>query len=96
MRKNNQNDKNMNARNLIGGMIVGVALGVAAGLLLAPTSGEKTRKKLVKAPLKLKNKVKHYVESSVSDLRDQFNERIDQLARRGKETINHVSDKVKV
>lgn len=86
----------MNAKNLIGGMIVGIALGVAAGLLLAPTSGEKTRKKLSKVPLKLKNKVKDYVETSVGDLRDQFNERIDQIAKRGKETINHVSEKVKV
>ena len=77
-------------------MIVGIALGVAAGLLLAPTSGEKTRKKLAKVPLKLKNKVKDYVETSVGDLRDQFNERIDQIAKRGKETINHVSEKVKV
>jgi len=86
----------MNAKNLIGGMILGAALGVAAGLLLAPVSGEKTRKRLLKGSEKLKNTVKNYVETSVNGLRDQFNEKIDQFAKRGKETINHVSEKVKV
>lgn len=86
----------MNAKNLIGGLMIGAALGVAAGLLLAPASGEKTRKKIAKDSVNLKNKVKNYVEYSVGALRDQFNEKIDQLAKRGKETINHVSDKVKV
>ena len=86
----------MNAKSLIGGMMVGVALGVAAGLLLAPSSGEKTRRKLIKGSAKIKNNVKDYVESSVDGLRDQFNEKIDQIAKKGKETINHVSERVKV
>jgi gas vesicle protein len=96
VRRNNQNDKDMNAKNLIGGMIVGIALGVAAGLLLAPSSGEKTRKKLVKGSMKLKNNVKDYVKSSVGALGDQFNAKIEQLAKTGKETINHVSERVKL
>jgi gas vesicle protein len=94
--RNNQNDNVMNARNLISGLMIGAVLGAAAGLLLAPASGEKTRKKLVKSSEKLKNNVKDYVEGSVGALRDQFNEKIDQLARRGKESINHVSERVKV
>jgi gas vesicle protein len=86
----------MEAKNLIGGFIAGATIGVAAGLLLAPTSGEQTRKKLVKGSLKLKNNVVEYVDDSIAALRDQFNTKVDQLARRGKETINHVSEKVKV
>ena len=86
----------MNTKDLIGGMIAGAAIGVFAGLALAPEGGRKAKKKFAKGALKRKNKVKEYVKTSVSGLRDQFNERIDQLARRGKETINHVSEKAKV
>jgi gas vesicle protein len=86
----------MSANNLIGGFIVGAALGVAAGLLLAPASGARTRKNLIKGSLKLKDNVVDYVDDSIDSLREQLNGKIDQLAKRGKETINHVSEKVKV
>lgn len=86
----------MEAKNWIGGMFVGAAIGVAAGLLLAPRSGEKTRRKLVKGSMKIKKNVADYVEHSLEDLKGQFNEKIDQLARRGKDGINHASEKVKI
>lgn len=86
----------MNAKNIIGGFIAGAALGVAAGLLLAPYSGERTRKKLVKGGMKMKKNVVDYVENSIGSLRDQFNQKIDLLARRGKDSINHASEKVKM
>ena len=86
----------MEAKNLIGGFLAGAALGAAAGLLLAPASGNKTRKELVKGSLKLKDNMVDYVDDSIEDIRNQFNERIDQLAKRGRETINHVSEKIKV
>lgn len=85
----------MNARNIIGGFIVGAALGVAAGLLLAPTSGIRTRRKLIKGGKKIKDNVVDYVETSIDSLRSQFNEKIDSLAKRGKDVINHASERVK-
>lgn len=83
----------MNAKNLIGGFIAGAALGVAAGLLLAPASGEKTRRKLVKDSQKVKNNVVNYVESSIDALRSQINKRIDQVTGRAKETVNHAAER---
>lgn len=85
----------MEAKNIIGGFIAGAAIGVAAGLLLAPASGVKTRRKLMKNSMKVKDNVVDYVESSLDAIRAQFNDKIDAIARRGKETINHASDKVK-
>jgi hypothetical protein len=38
----------MEAKNLIGGLLAGAAIGVAVGILLAPRSGEQTRKKLMR------------------------------------------------
>ncbi|MBK7652391.1 MAG: YtxH domain-containing protein [Flammeovirgaceae bacterium] len=34
----------MEAKNLVGGLLAGAAIGVAVGVLLAPRSGEQTRK----------------------------------------------------
>lgn len=85
-----------NARKLIGGLIAGAAIGVAIGVLLAPTSGAKTRKKLIGGSLKLKNDVMSSVDDSIESLRKQFNHKIDQLAKGSKEVINHASEKVKM
>ena len=86
----------MNAKNLIGGFLAGAALGVAAGILMAPYSGERTRKKLVKGSSRVKKDVIAYVEDSLEGIRSQFNDKIEQIAKRGKETINHASERVKI
>lgn len=86
----------MNAKNLIGGFLAGAALGVAAGLLMAPYSGAKARRKLVRGSMKVKRNVVDYVENSIDNLRSQFNDKIDTIAKRGKETINGAAEKVKM
>lgn len=86
----------MDAKKVIGGLLVGAAIGVAAGLLLAPYSGAKARRKLVKGGMKVKKNVASYVEDSIDGLRTQFNDKIETIARRGKEAINGVSEKVKM
>ncbi|HEX8059893.1 MAG TPA: YtxH domain-containing protein [Cyclobacteriaceae bacterium] len=86
----------MNAKRVIGGLLVGVAIGAAAGLLMAPYSGAKTRRKLVRGSMKVKKNVVDYVENSMDSLRSQFNDKIDLIARRGKETINGAVDRVKM
>jgi gas vesicle protein len=86
----------MNAKRVIGGLLVGVAIGAAAGLLMAPYSGAKTRRKLVRGGMRAKKNVIDYVENSIDNLRSQFNDKIDDIARRGRSTINHASEKVKI
>ena len=86
----------MNAKNLIGGFLAGAAIGVAAGILLAPYSGAKARRKLVRGSMKVKKNVADYVEDSIGDLRSQFNDKIDTLVKKGKETINGAAERVKM
>jgi gas vesicle protein len=86
----------MNAKNLIGGFLAGAAIGVAAGLLMAPYSGAKARRKLVRGSQKIKRNVVDYVENSMDSLRDQVNDKIEKIAKRSKDTFNHVSEKVKM
>ncbi len=86
----------MNAKNLIGGFLAGAAIGVAAGLLMAPYSGAKARRKLLKGSMRVKKNVVDYVENSLDGLRSQFNDKIDSLAKRSKEAINGATEKVKM
>lgn len=83
-------------KKFIGGLIAGAAIGIAVGLLLAPRSGEKTRKKLINDSLRLKDDVMSSVDDSLNTLRKQFNHKIDQLAKGSKEIINHASERVKM
>jgi gas vesicle protein len=92
----NLNNIIMKAKILIGGLLAGAALGLAAGILLAPASGPQTRKKLIKGSEKLKDDLLSSVEDSLDTLRSQFNSKIDKLASKGKEAINHTSERVKV
>ena len=78
-----------NAKKLVGGLIAGAAIGIAIGVLLAPSSGLKTRKKLVRGSLQVKDDVMASVDDTIDALRKQFNRKIDQLAQGGKEAINH-------
>ena len=86
----------MKESKLIGGLIAATAIGVAIGLLLAPSSGQQTRKKIIDGSLKFKDDFMSSVDSSIEALRKQINSRIDQLAKGGKEAVNSASEKVKV
>jgi len=83
------------AQKLVGGLIAGTAIGIAVGMLLAPASGQKTRKRILDGSVKLKDDFMSSVDSSIEALRKQLNSKIDQLAKGGKEVVNHASEKVK-
>jgi len=85
-----------NAKKLIGGLIAGAAIGIAIGVLLAPSSGAKTRKKLMRNSFRLKDDVVSSVDDTIDSLRKQFNRKIDQLAAGSKDAINHAREKVKL
>ncbi len=86
----------MEAKNLIGGLLAGAAIGVAVGILLAPESGEQTRKKIIKGSRRTANDIKATFEESVDSLKNQYNSGVDELAKRGKELISQTNDRVKV
>jgi gas vesicle protein len=81
-----------NQQKLLGGLI----LGIAVGILLAPSSGEKTRKKIIDGSVGLKNDLMTSVNDAIESLRKQFVSKIDQLARGGKEAVNQASENTKV
>ncbi len=86
----------MNSKNLIGGLLAGAAVGVAIGMLLAPASGKETQQKLVKGSNKLVDGLKGTVEDSIESLKNQFNEVVDGVSKKGKEAVNGARDTAKV
>jgi gas vesicle protein len=85
----------MNVKNLIGGILAGTAIGVAIGILLAPASGEETRKKIAEGSKKLADDLKNSVGGSIDSIKSKFNQGVDETARRGKEAVSNASEKVK-
>ena len=85
----------MEAKNLIGGLLVGAAVGVVIGMLIAPDSGKESRRKLLKGSRKLVDGMKGSIEDSVDSLKDRFNSGIDELARKGKDVLNIANDRPK-
>ena len=85
----------MEAKNLIGGLLVGAAVGVVIGMLIAPDSGKESRRKLMQGSRKLVDGVKGSIEDSVDSLKDRFNSGIYELARKGKDVLNITNDRAK-
>jgi len=86
----------MDSKRMIGGLLAAVAIGAAIGILLAPNSGERTRSKLIRGSRKLTDDLQETVEESIDALKVKFNSGVDEVVRKGKEIINHTSDRVKV
>ena len=96
----------MESRNLIGGLLAGAAIGVAVGMLLAPRSGDDSRKKIVRGSKGLIDDLRTSMEDGIDSLKNQFKGAVEETAKRGKESllhgangakeaINYASDKVK-
>lgn len=68
----------MSKKSNIGAVLVGAALGASAGVLLAPKSGEETRKEL-------KNKIDELIEKvkniKFEDVKIEFNKKIKELEK---------------
>ncbi len=83
-------------KNLIGGFIAGAAVGIAIGMLLAPNDGRRTRQKLVDGSVKLKDNLVGTVNESIDKLKEQFNTKIDQIAKETKQKTDYTGEKIKV
>jgi len=86
----------MDSKKIIGALLASVAVGAAIGILLAPSSGEKTRTKLMKGTRKLTDDLQTTVEESIESLKDKFNSRVDEIAKKGAKMLNQASERVRI
>ncbi|MGV9013111.1 MAG: YtxH domain-containing protein [Flavobacteriales bacterium] len=84
----------MSVKNTLTALVAGVAIGAVGGLMLAPASGDRTRKKLMKRGDKLCNRL--------TDLIGQGKEAVDDAeksarsaANKGGKAVNDTMDKAK-
>lgn len=76
----------MSAERFFAGFIVGGALGALTGLLLAPTSGEETRKLISEKT----SEVKHKAEGSIHDIQSRTETIVDEIQQKGDELLSKV------
>ena len=86
----------MDSKRMIGGLLAAAAIGAAIGILLAPSSGERTRSKLIKGSRRLTDSLEETMEDSIELLKDKFNSGVEEVFKKGKELIGHANDKIKV
>jgi len=98
----------MSAKHILVGTISGIVAGAVVGLMLAPQSGEETRKQLADSTRDLKNKFSKWTEKSLEELddlqdvfksevagvSDDIRERVLKLIKKVKRSANEVSEEV--
>jgi|GEM_PF-6108515 len=85
----------MKTNTFLGGLLAGAVLGIAGGLLLATSTSGETKDKLVKGAKKIAGSLGDTVNDTIDELKGQYNEGIEQVAEKGKETIRRYSEKGK-
>ena len=81
---------------VLSGFLLGAAVGAATGLILAPRSGEKTRKKIKEEPKRLANELIEKANESLYSAKKTYNEKLDNYTKRGKSSLDHLSESISV
>lgn len=81
-----------NSIKTIGGLLLGVTLGTAAGILMAPASGKKTRKMLMKKSKRMGKEVGE----AVREIKDGYNRKVDEYGVDGMNSIKSLKEKLKL
>lgn len=76
----------MSAERFFAGFIVGGALGALAGILLAPSTGEETRKVITNKTSEVRSKA----ESSAKDIQAKTEHIVDEIQKKGDELLQKV------
>lgn len=80
---------------IIGGFLAGAMLGVAAGLLMAPESGQRTRKKIIDKSKELTDEMARSMSKGLDTVKSTYNEKLDQFANAGKSKIDTAKERIK-
>ncbi|HEX5170170.1 MAG TPA: YtxH domain-containing protein [Cyclobacteriaceae bacterium] len=81
---------------MIGGLLVGVALGTAAGILMAPSSGRKTRRILLKKSKKIGNEFENAMRDSIGQIKSNYNKKVEEFGVDGINSIKSLKEKIKI
>ncbi len=78
---------------LLPGIIVGAFAGVVAGILLAPESGEKTRKKLAEEGGNFKDDFEGSLNRGIDTFLNTISEAVDEYSKQSKQSLKKAKKK---
>lgn len=81
---------------IIGGFIAGAALGAVAGILMAPESGDKTRKRMMDESKRLADQFTESLSKTLDSVKSTYNKKMEEYAQTGKSTIDNLKETMKV
>jgi gas vesicle protein len=90
----NDYQKSNDTQKSIVSFIIGAAAGVAAGLLLAPYSGQDTRKRLSDKATDIKNKVGSQLGDTLDKVSNYADTTLNNLSGKAKDVAEQVTDKI--
>ena len=88
-----QNRTNMSVKNTMTALVAGVAIGAVAGLMLAPATGDKMRKKLMKRGDKLCNRLTDLIDQG-KDAVDDAEKSMKGAAAKASKSVHSAADRV--
>ncbi len=80
------------ATKVITGFLAGASLGILTGILIAPSSGKKTRKRLLDKSLGMRDRMAE----SFEDVKKSYNSKVEAYAKDGKSGIDALKHNLKV
>ncbi len=80
----------------IGIFLTGAITGAAIGVLLAPNSGEKTRKLISKEVDNTMHDWEKTLAKTTKEMKSEYNKKIQDLSKQGKEWVSEAKDAVKL
>jgi len=77
------------------GILVGLAVGAVVGLLLAPESGQKTRKRITSESDSFFKDLQDQLQSGLDSIKSQYNDYVDTAAGKTEELVSQAKRKAK-
>jgi gas vesicle protein len=77
------------------GILVGLAVGAVVGILLAPESGQKTRKRISSESDSFFKDLQDQLQSGLDSIKSQYNDYVDTAAGKTQELVGQAKRKVK-
>lgn len=80
----------------LGIFLTGAITGAAIGVLMAPNTGEKTRKLISKEVDSTMNEWEKSLAKTTKEMKSEYNKKLEALSKQGKEWVAEAKDSVKL
>ena len=86
----------MKTLKIVASLAIGATAGLVAGYLTAPSSGKKTRKKIVGEIDNQFKSLEEGINTKMSEIKKEYNKQLDKITDTGKTSLNKAKEMVSV